>query len=231
MWFFYWHHLHGINLSYNAGRIPDSRFERRKRETIYTLCKRDRISLYRKSFRGVTHPGINLPCVDNEARVVMAVNQSLQRSDVRERLGRTEETPRRSVVCFWISQIRKWLTSIFGVSCWRKKKNNEAHVVFFVFLKIHTFESLFRSHVSSELVKQSVLWESKVTAIEDKVWTMIMWWELVVRALQFFFSFFYPIKSLIGSQHTNSVKSLSIQNLQALFSLHIKMPLFKLMIR
>ena len=122
VFFFYWHHLHGINFSYNAGRIPDSRFERRKRETINTLCKWDCMSLYRKSFRGVIHPGINLPCVDNEARVVMAVNQSRQRSDVPERLGRTEETPRRSVVCFWISQIRKQLTSIFGVSRWRWKK-------------------------------------------------------------------------------------------------------------
>ena len=90
------------------------------------------------------------------------------------------------------------------LSCWRQKKKKKkkkekimrrtSFLLFF--LKIHTFESLFRSHVSSELVKQSVLWESKVTAIEDKVWTMIMRWELVVRALQNFLSFFFTNKIL-----------------------------------
>lgn len=90
-------------------------------------------------------------CVDNEVAVVMAVNQAGGKLRYQVFSG-SEET---RTDCRFVLDLRnvKTLTSILSISCCRQ--NNEADILFF--LKIHTFESLFRSHVSSELGTVNVI--------------------------------------------------------------------------
>lgn len=89
-------------------------------------------------------------------------------------------------------------------------QNNEAGLSFFFSLKIHTFESLFRSHVSSELGTVNIIEIQGYSNLgqglnnDNAIGVSCMCTPKFKR-------------SMIDSHIPNSVKSLSIQNLQALF--------------